>query len=340
MAQNSVIDKKNIFEPILSEEARDESTEVDEFLNDVVSWALDGSNENSSNTKDSEGEFELSYFFTPGNSALEQGIYPIRISVVSIPVSGIYVHTKEPEYILCYTLSGSGTVYLLGKEYEFKKGGGIFIDCQQYHEYIANAHTGWRCVFICISGNIIPDLYQLLNKTNNLHFTMQSYSRFNQLLRKMLKSVQTIYSDQQLFYSSCLLALLTELISFHNKKEHPPRKIPPIIHDIRNFLQTSYNEPITLDSLAKQFHLSKFHLSREFKKYTELSPNEFLIRIRIEKAKELLVSTELSIAEVARSVGVMNTNHFLYLFHKYENMAPSVFRKYWAQHFDIISLKK
>ena len=68
-------------------------------------------------------------------------------------------------------------------------------------------------------------------------------------------------------------------------------------------------------------------MSREFKRYVGKSPNDYLIGIRLDKAKVLLVDSRRSIAEIGQLVGIPNTNHFLYLFKSREGITPSAFRK-------------
>ncbi|MDR1773369.1 MAG: AraC family transcriptional regulator, partial [Clostridioides sp.] len=103
--------------------------------------------------------------------------------------------------------------------------------------------------------------------------------------------------------------------------------IPPLINEIQYFLQNHYKENISLDFLSEQFHISKFHLSREFKKYINLSPYEFLINTRIDKSKQLLLSTNLTISEISKQVGISDPNNFLYIFKNREHISPSQFKK-------------
>lgn len=325
------LNKKNIFEPILHGEARNSSDKLDEFVDDNVSWALSGdySSNKDSNFDSNQMHIELSRFFSPGASALEENVQPVRISVVQIPVSGIFIRTDEPCYILSYTLSGAGSVYLNGKKTKLVKGDGLFTDCQQYQEYLAHTQQGWRCVFVRMKGEVVKDLFHMLKRADCLQFSMSTYSRFYHIINRMVENAEQPQPGKEMLYSSYILALLTEIIVFTHTENHEYKTIPPVIHEMRYYIQSCYMKPITLDSLSERFHLSKYHLSREFKKYVHMGPNEFLIRVRLEKAKELLVSTNKSVEQISKEIGVLNTNHFRYLFQKHENMTPSSFRKYW-----------
>ena len=81
--------------------------------------------------------------------------------------------------------------------------------------------------------------------------------------------------------------------------------------------------------LADQFSINKFHFHRMFKKYLGTTPNEYLITIRINKAKELLRATNLQINQIAPRVGIENVSHFINTFKKSEGMTPLEFRNQW-----------
>jgi AraC family transcriptional regulator len=66
---------------------------------------------------------------------------------------------------------------------------------------------------------------------------------------------------------------------------------------------------LTLDELAGVVHMSPYHFSRRFKRSTGLSPHQYVVRKRVERAKELLTNTELTLFEVAISVGFADQSH-------------------------------
>ena len=102
-----------------------------------------------------------------------------------------------------------------------------------------------------------------------------------------------------------------------------------VLHGIMKYINEYYRQQITLDELAAEFNVSKFHLSREFKKYTGYSPNEYVISVRLSRAKELLRNTARTITEIAQITGCGDVNHFIQLFKSHEKVTPAVFRRRW-----------
>ena len=85
-------------------------------------------------------------------------------------------------------------------------------------------------------------------------------------------------------------------------------------------------EPLTLDNIARQANLSRSHLSLLFNQATGVSPYEYLILQRIEKAVEMLGSSEVTIISIAQECGFRSLANFNKTFKKVTGMTPSDYR--------------
>jgi transcriptional regulator GlxA family with amidase domain len=86
--------------------------------------------------------------------------------------------------------------------------------------------------------------------------------------------------------------------------------------------------------LCKRFNFDKFNLLRQFKQYTGLSPINYLIALRIQKAKELMISTDLPLVQIALESGFYDQSHFSNCFVKLVGLTPGEYRRRIAQHLD------
>lgn len=73
-------------------------------------------------------------------------------------------------------------------------------------------------------------------------------------------------------------------------------------------------------------HLSHYHFCRLFKQSTGITPHQYLTQCRIDRAKQLLLTTRLTITEIAFAVGSTNHSSFTRLFRQYVGVPPKVFR--------------
>lgn len=77
------------------------------------------------------------------------------------------------------------------------------------------------------------------------------------------------------------------------------------------------------------FFLSPSYLQKLFKRYTNQSPTDYLISLRIAKAKELIRTTQMSFSEIAFSVGIESYSYFIRLFKKQEGMTLKEYKTMW-----------
>ncbi|OXM84573.1 helix-turn-helix domain-containing protein [Paenibacillus rigui] len=122
-----------------------------------------------------------------------------------------------------------------------------------------------------------------------------------------------------------MVQVIRRIIAF--KLEHNIPKKKDIISEVKEYVSTHYNEPITLADLAARFFISPYYLSQFFKQKTGDTYVNFLTQIRIGKAKELLEKTDLKVYEICQLVGYSDTQHFARLFEKLTGCKPREYRK-------------
>ena len=101
---------------------------------------------------------------------------------------------------------------------------------------------------------------------------------------------------------------------------------PPMITRAKEFIKTNQSEDISLGDVAKAVNTSTFYFCKMFKKATGLNFTDYLSRIRIEKAKNLLLNPNLRISEIAYEVGFQSLTHFNRVFRKLAGQSPTEYR--------------
>lgn len=117
-----------------------------------------------------------------------------------------------------------------------------------------------------------------------------------------------------------------------------PRHLQPLLPGHRNhqdeavlrvqeWIEARHAEPLRIEELARRFGFSERNLKRRFQVATRISPNLYLQRVRIDKAKKLLIATRLSVKEIAYEVGYENTSFFVRLFKRELGSTPAQWRQ-------------
>ncbi len=101
----------------------------------------------------------------------------------------------------------------------------------------------------------------------------------------------------------------------------------PVIRDIARYLDAHYDEDISLQDMASRFYLSREYISRKFKQEYGVNLSEYLCRIRMDKAKLLLLNDKLRLHHIAGMVGYQDEKYFGKVFKKLEGVTPGEFRR-------------
>jgi len=100
-----------------------------------------------------------------------------------------------------------------------------------------------------------------------------------------------------------------------------------VLRRIRVYIDAHIGEHISLDDLARQAGISRFHFARQFRLTTGESPMGYLRRVRIERSKSILQSRETTIAEVAANLGFSDQSHFTRTFGRMVGVSPGSFAR-------------
>ncbi|MGO4495466.1 helix-turn-helix domain-containing protein [Paenibacillus sp. 2RAB27] len=163
----------------------------------------------------------------------------------------------------------------------------------------------------------------LLSSVRKLSFQQLQHNDF---LSRHILSLEGISRFRTLEHlEEWMIEVIRGIISFKLKHNIPKKKI--IIDEIKEYVSTHYNEPISLADLAARFFISPHYLSQFFKQKTGDTYVNFLTGIRIDKAKELLENTDLKVYEISSMVGYSDSQHFARLFERLTGCKPSEYRK-------------
>ncbi|BDD10369.1 hypothetical protein FUAX_28010 [Fulvitalea axinellae] len=139
-------------------------------------------------------------------------------------------------------------------------------------------------------------------------------------------------------FSETLSAVIDSVYSSHRHIAKKIEKLPATKAYVRrevyrrlaiatDYIRSNYSAKLNLDKISMEAGLSKFHFLRLFKNYFGLTPAKFLNAIRMEKASEMLRSSDIPVAEVATLVGFDSVNSFIKSFNRHsQGISPNAFR--------------
>ncbi len=238
-----------------------------------------------------------------------------------------------PSYLIKYVVSGGGLLEYNGATETVSPGQAFWIECRKPQFYQTSPiKKEWHMLWVHFYGHGCARYYDLFLSQNDgcNVITLPPNTAAPAILRELME----IYKQGQSSLAGDIRAarLLTDLmsdcaLSACALPEH--EMAPACIQEARTYLLDNYHMRITLDDLAKRFSMNKFYFQKLFKRYTGFTPNEFLIFTRLNRAKELLRTTNDTINQIAFEVGIENSSHFINQFKQREGITPHAFRQSW-----------
>ena len=158
------------------------------------------------------------------------------------------------------------------------------------------------------------------------------------MYKKIFDDMFDYYDSSKLPDDIILYSRILELIyNIHSDCRHIQAKKKKtnantkLIDEAIKFIETNFNSELTLDTIAQHISLSPIHFHNKFKAVTGKTPHQFLNEIRLNRAKKLLVSTNMKLSQIAYECGFSSQAYFNYVFKKHMNMTP---REYMKKIFD------
>jgi AraC-like DNA-binding protein/ligand-binding sensor protein len=156
-----------------------------------------------------------------------------------------------------------------------------------------------------------------------------------QISRERLQGIYSatrVFSSKQYDAMIKLLGIFAEHISVVSNRivVHRENSESPVIRRAREFIVENQTEDLSLGQVAKAVNTSTFHFCKMFKKATGLNFTEYVSRVRVEKARNLLLNPNLRISEIAYEVGFQSLTHFNRVFKKITGQSPTDYRSQLA----------
>lgn len=237
-------------------------------------------------------------------------------------------------FLLLFCMNGSGIVTFDGSELELTPGQAILLDCHHPHSYCTAHELNWEFLWIHFNGAMAKTYYDLVNPEGAHPLDFAHNEEFTGLFTRLSESLSDKDIAGSLLHSSQIEGLLRMSASLRLQAvATSSASIDETIKKAVRYLQENFASPVSLNDLCDDLHISKYHFVRSFKKIMGIPPYSFLINYRITQAKRMLVTTGLSVEEIADKTGFKDCAGFISSFKSHVGETPLHYRR---EHFEVI----
>ncbi|MDK2801340.1 MAG: hypothetical protein PWP27_2491 [Clostridiales bacterium] len=252
---------------------------------------------------------------------------------------------RHDHFEMVYMKRGNAVFQISGQDVNIGSNDIVIIKPHQPHKFSVKSQAG--CEFIVLrfkfrnqyddeySDVSLNDFIEFVKNKESGSFITLKVSKKNDIVYVMNRILrererQELWGD---LLSYLLIMELFVLISRALKMEWEENikgkslKLKELMQIAKEYMEANYEKDLTLTDIAKYIFLSQSYFAHAFKEEFDISPKSYLLKVRVEKSKELLEKTDLKVSDVALSVGFSSQQRYNDIFKKYVGMTPLKYRK-------------
>jgi len=277
-----------------------------------------------------------------GSLDKEWGLFLTGAGYAQIPATSVYPPNVHPsgyfftwekgrvlqEYQINYITEGSGIFETSTDQFQVVPGSMLILRPGMWHRYKPDSNTGWNEHYIGFNGDFCSHLF------NEGFFQLGKpvlYVGFQESLLKLFLEIIQLVKDektghQQVAAGNTIL-ILSKILSVVRNQEFAGKSIERTIRKACLYFRENLNTNVNIEELANELNVGYSYFRQMFRKYTGISPTQYHLSLRIQKAKDLLVSTDQSFKEIAIDLGFESYFYFSRIFKDKTGKSPMEFRK-------------
>ncbi len=246
---------------------------------------------------------------------------------------------------ITYIHKGCGNYFVNGQKYDVSEGDIIIFNNVEPH--------GWKvwdedmlAVVMVFSSDFVAErtsvfdleyLYPFVERGSNFRNKIAKEDGITSEISKMILDIRQEWkwknTGYRLMIKANVLRILTLLLRYSQDDSKPSEELiqkkqeMKRLQDAFDFISMNFCEKLTLNDVAESVHMSPNYFSSYFRRVTNIGFSDYLVELRLKKAKELMKNTKLNSKEIAIRCGFHNMSNFYRLFKKNTGISPRDKRK-------------
>lgn len=269
----------------------------------------------------------MRYFFNNHNESNEIFLYTVGYEETQ---SGhLYGPTTRSGYMLHYVHSGKGKFNCENNTYFLKKGDFFFIEPNSIIKYQADENNPWTYYWIGFRGTLVE---QYLKRTQiNRYSPIFSLENGGSIIKDKMSEIieiSFIQEDNDLLLNARLFEILYYLSqNYPLKNIITENKKNTLVTKAMQLMRHNIDMNIQISEIADNLSIDRTYLHRIFKETVGIAPKEYLLNLKLTRAKELLLHTDYPLNIISQSIGMEDATNFTKLFKSHEKLTPRQFRQ-------------
>ena len=265
------------------------------------------------------------FYFTASKTAEALLYYYVQCGHYHCDVGYQIRRAAFPYLLLCYVRQGAFTIEYEQRTYIVPAGQAALIDCRKAHNYYATGYMEF--LWAHIDGLNCHELTAHINAVQGVCFGGEAAELVARKLYALVSACRNRQAlsepaaSEQIHGALCALLPQTSAAGFEKEDETPVGKALA-------YMRAHLTKDLSLNEIAAAAGLSPYYFSRLFKAETGSTPYEYVLARRIDRARHLLKTTDMSVKEIAFAIGYKSEARFIGAFTDRIGLPPGKYRKF------------
>jgi AraC-like DNA-binding protein len=235
--------------------------------------------------------------------------------------------TNYPYHFIKYTVKGKGTLNFKNKSYDLKPGIVSGFGPGTSHHYVADMQNPMEHIFVTFVGKEADYLLATSLLANKGILLPASTSEILEIIEKIFQIGSNKQPYSQSICCNYLRILALSLGQNIQYLESGYSRAMATYLECKKYIDNNFSSISSPLDIAEHCGINPKYMSALFKKYNLSPPYEYVMRLKLNKAANLLLASKLSVKEIAHMVGFDDQYHFSRNFKKFHNLSPSDYRE-------------
>ncbi|HYF48777.1 MAG TPA: AraC family transcriptional regulator [Planctomycetota bacterium] len=236
-----------------------------------------------------------------------------------------------PGHQIMFMMEGSGHGSYMGEPWQAAAGSAVLMDLTHPHTYYCHRHDPWEMRWIIFDGPGVDEMFQrVIDASGSPVAPFSSAAGVKRDFDAIFALLERRGIGDELWVWHHLTGLMANIFAGLAQREgalNIEERAPEGIAAALTLIRDQHRRAISLEELAKAAHMSVFHFARQFRRKTGFTPMEYVEKLRIARAQELLLGrSDLRLQEIAREVGYDDPAYFSRVFRKRAGVGPREYR--------------
>jgi AraC-like DNA-binding protein len=236
------------------------------------------------------------------------------------------IRRSYPYYVVKYTLSGKGTFIRAGQKFDLAANSISGFAPGDQHSYRTDPQKPMEHIFIIFTGSKAHDLFTHSTLSARSAFKSSVPAETTYLLKSLFKTACTKPAYAQQICEAYLVSLLLKQAQSEPLKTEQTGAFKTYLF-CKKYIDQNFLHDNNIAAISRSCDINIRYMARLFRKYSAMTPHQYIMRLRLNKAADMLLNSHLSVVEIGFASGFQDPYHFSKSFKKFHDLAPSLYRQ-------------